>query len=61
MTSKPYLKVCKFGKLILLIRDIKSITSDVLDLLVFAKLYYADKSFSNSVVNKWFHRKIPFK
>ena len=53
--SKLSLDVCKLAKLILLIRDIKSITSDVLDSLVLAKLYSVDnRCFSNSVINRCF-------
>ena len=55
ITSKLSLNVCKFLNLILLIRDIKSITSDVLDSLVVEKLYSVDnRCFSNSVINRCF-------
>ena len=50
ITSKLFLIVCKFVNPILLIRDIKSITRDVLDSLVLAKLYSVDDSCLSSYV-----------
>ena len=55
ITSELSLNVCKFVNVILLIRGIKSITSDVLDSLVLAKLYSVDnRCFSNSLINRCF-------
>ena len=55
ITLKLSLNVCKFVNLFLLIRDIRSITSDVLDSLVLAKLYSADnRYFSKPVINRYF-------